>query len=382
MKLTGFRCYQWHFDVRILVWLAITLNSPQAEVKGKRVPQDENQEFKCNENIESHTHRNGTISSPNHPAAYPASVECWYNFTGVGRERIQLRFLHIDLYFPTGDPASPIECGSLDSVSVFVLINGEEKLLNTWCGRKLPPMLMSNQPKMMVQFLSTEHSAPTVTGFKAQYSFVTNFGIHQGVQDNRGTCAFNYQSSVNSSGEITSPNYRGLYPRSTECHYLFYGRGNERVQITFTDFDVDGLNPRCEESTKSDYVSFSNFADTEDRKMTRLCGQSPKEGRVIWSDGPFFRVTFKSNDIYDSTGFKATYKFRGFDENKEDNHNHPVSDRGAGTYEVQGQKSNSANSNYILSDRMSHTAYLLLTSCVTVVCTIVVLFNLPPSIYS
>ncbi|CAG5131491.1 unnamed protein product, partial [Candidula unifasciata] len=141
--------------------------------------------FQCNENIESHTHRNGTISSPFHPEAYPAGITCRYNFTGVGRERIQLRFLHIDLYFPSGDPASPIDCAGLDSVSVYIYINGQLEELNTWCGRKLPPMLMSNQPKMIVEFRSY-HSTPTVTGFKAQYSFVTNFGIYEGVQDNRG----------------------------------------------------------------------------------------------------------------------------------------------------------------------------------------------------
>lgn len=172
----------------------------------------------------------------------------------------------------------------------------------------------------------------------------SDFGITEGQQDNRGTCAFNYQSSVKPYGEITSPNYNGLYPRNTECHYLFYGRGNERVHITFLDFDVDGLNPRCEESTKSDYVSFSNFADTEDRKMTRMCGQISKEKREIWSDGPFFRVTFKSNDIYDSTGFQAFYQFKGFDE-EEDKNSHNTN-KGSGTFEIQGQNRNSGTGTF------------------------------------
>lgn len=45
-------------------------------------------------------------------------------------------------------------------------------------------------------------------------------------------------------GHIMSPNYPGLYPRNTECHYLFYGRGKERVHITFLYFEVDGIPPR------------------------------------------------------------------------------------------------------------------------------------------
>jgi len=45
-----------------------------------------------------------------------------------------------------------------------------------------------------------------------------------------------------------------------------------------------------------------------DRKMRRMCG-ADKLNRVT-SDGNFFRVTFKSNDAYDATGFEATYQFR------------------------------------------------------------------------
>ena len=44
--------------------------------------------------------------------------------------------------------------------------------------------------------------------------------------------------------------------------------------------------------------------------MTRLCGGPPHK-KVEWSDGPFFRVIFKSNECYDSTGFKAKYQFVG-----------------------------------------------------------------------
>ncbi|KAH9505042.1 suppressor of los1-1 [Bulinus truncatus] len=208
-------------------------------------------------------------------------------------------------------------CSDADSISVYILINGKTEVLNTWCGRKLPPMLMSNQHTMIVEFQSL-HSSKFVTGFKAYYSFVTNFGIHEGQQDNRGMCVFNYQSAVKTSGEFTSPNYNGLYPRNTECHYLFYGKERERVQIKFLDFDVDGLTPRCEESTNSDYVSFSNFAESEDRKMTRLCGSAPAEKREIWSDGPFFRVIFKSNEMYDSTGFQAIYQFKGLIDEEQD----------------------------------------------------------------
>lgn len=44
-----------------------------------------------------------------------------------------------------------------------------------------------------------------------------------------------------------------------------------------------------------------------DRKYSRYCGQL-KEFDVE-SDRKFFRVTFRSNDRLDGTGFHATYRF-------------------------------------------------------------------------
>ncbi|RUS90460.1 hypothetical protein EGW08_001801 [Elysia chlorotica] len=290
----------------------------------------------CNQHIKSTEHRNGSISSPKYPFAYPADITCRYVFTGVGRERIQLRFLHMDLHFPRGDPTEPVDCGGSDSVTVYVIINGTTERIDTWCGKELPHMLMSSQHKMIVEFKSY-HSSMEVTGFMAHYSFVTNFGILEGQQDNRGMCVFNYQSSVKSHGEITSPNYNGLYPRNTECHYLFYGKENERVRIEFVDFDIEGYMPRCDE--RSDYVSFSNFANSEDRKMTRLCGGP--HNRVVWSDGPFFRVIFKSNECFDSTGFQAYYQFIASEQEKKDQDVQPLEEE---TYSVQGRRNSGIGS--------------------------------------
>lgn len=44
-----------------------------------------------------------------------------------------------------------------------------------------------------------------------------------------------------------------------------------------------------------------------DRKYNRYCGQL-KEFHIE-SDRKFFRVTFRSNDRLDGTGFKANYQF-------------------------------------------------------------------------
>jgi hypothetical protein len=46
--------------------------------------------------------------------------------------------------------------------------------------------------------------------------------------------------------------------------------------------------------------------------MARLCGNRYQDSlrREIVSDSTFFRVTFKSNNLYDAAGFKGVYQFR------------------------------------------------------------------------
>ncbi|KAL1465800.1 hypothetical protein WDU94_005340 [Cyamophila willieti] len=70
--------------------------------------------------------------------------------------------------------------------------------------------------------------------------------------------------------------------------------------------DVVDEEQKCEARTASDYVEFSNYM-ARDRKFPRYCGYiSPFE---VMSDHKFFRVTFRSNDRLDGTGFNASYYF-------------------------------------------------------------------------
>ncbi|KAL5010443.1 hypothetical protein ScPMuIL_012748 [Solemya velum] len=262
---------------------------------------------RCNRYIES---QNGTIVSPNYPNKYQPNLICEYVFQGSGIERIQLKFLDMSLRYTKGDPKDPYDCSGEDMLSVFITLNGTDVKLGDYCGQKKPPMLMSSEPKMRVRFQSkrTGTTNSEKSGFKLQYTFRKDFGITVGQQDGRKLCTFNYYSTKLPRGNITSPNYPGLYPRNTECHYLFYGRQAEKVFISFPEFDVDGVPPRCDKSTNSDYVSFSNFRGTDDRKMSRFCGKKMDTANVS-SDGGFFRVTFKSNNVYDAEGFRGEYQF-------------------------------------------------------------------------
>ena len=54
-------------------------------------------------------------------------------------------------------------------------------------------------------------------------------------------CVFKFRNEVSSSGIFKSPNFPGLYPRSTECHYLFYAGENKTVHIEFLQYDIEGI---------------------------------------------------------------------------------------------------------------------------------------------
>ncbi|XP_065340086.1 suppressor of lurcher protein 1-like isoform X2 [Cloeon dipterum] len=256
----------------------------------------------CDVLITSDEGKNGTIASPSFPQPYPPRSLCRYEFQGRGKERVQLTFREFNLYHAGGDEN---DCESSDSLNAYVHLEGRSEKIDSFCGNNLPLPLMSSGSKLSLEFrgaVSSRH----VRGFQAFYSFTENFGISSGRQLSAHPCGFEFNSTEAANGTFSSPNYPGYYPRDTECHYLFYGRPGEKVHLHFTYFDVEGVLP-CEATSASDYVEFSNYM-TQDRKYSRYCGQL--KGFEVESDKRTFRVTFRSNDRLDGTGFHATYHFR------------------------------------------------------------------------
>ncbi|XP_022241533.1 dorsal-ventral patterning tolloid-like protein 1 [Limulus polyphemus] len=285
--------------------LNVGFNLPSTEPlnNGLRLPVIEERRVHCDVWVTSAVSKNGTITSPNYPDPYPANVHCVYHFTARGKERVQILFTDFDLYQPAHSSTNR-DCEGVDVVQAFIKIKGQIEALKTNCGHALPPQLMSNGPYMIMEFHTTKSSL-SYKGFQATYRFVSDFGINAGVQDPQSVCGFIFNSWEQTNGTFCSPNHPGLYPRNTECHYSFIGRKTERVQITFTDFDVEGVTP-CTEETASDYVEFSSKRSAV-FKLARHCGLN--KPKTIESEGDFFLVTFRSNNQFDGMGFKAFYQF-------------------------------------------------------------------------
>ncbi|GLH06213.1 Cubilin homolog, partial [Gryllus bimaculatus] len=192
----------------------------------------------------------------------------------------------------------------VDALVVLAPVDGRLEKVDALCGAALPRPVLSSGPRLVLE-LRGFASGDGARGFQAAYSFIENLGVASGQQLADFPCAFAFNASAAAAGAFASPNFPGLYPRDTECHYFFHGRPRQRVRLRFHYFDVEGVQP-CEALTASDYVEFSNFM-ARDRKYSRYCGQL--KALQVESDRKFFRVTFRSNDRLDGTGFNATYEF-------------------------------------------------------------------------
>ncbi|KAH8306473.1 hypothetical protein KR018_012422, partial [Drosophila ironensis] len=270
----------------------------------------------CKQLFDSRVNKSGTFDSnqlliAKHAGGGSKVLQCRYEFEAQTPERVQIRF-H-DFNVPT-EHENSTGCQPGDALHVVTQVRGRYETQELLCGAFLPKPLMSNGPNLQLQFVGRYPPAMTnkvqYYGFRAEYRFLTNFGIMSGIQQGQ-ECAFVYNSSERISGLFHSPNFPGYYLENMVCNYYFYGARDERVVLHFTYFDVEGIGT-CDHQTASDYMEFSNFMSM-DRKYSRYCGKL--QNFEMRSDGRFFRVTLHSNDRFVAIGFRALYTFESIPPN-------------------------------------------------------------------
>ncbi|CAG9536944.1 unnamed protein product [Cercopithifilaria johnstoni] len=242
--------------------------------------------------------------------------KCQFIFMGSATERVQIIFLSFSLYsrMPNLNNVTN-RCDEVDHLSAHVLIGTRMSRIEDFCGSETPPRLMSTKNLLTLDYVvrSTRATRQMMSsaekfGFVLKYHFRSDLGLSEMDAEIRNdlTCHYEFNSSQRSSGDIFSPNHPGYYPRNTDCHYIFHGTEKQVVAIHFEYFDVEGL-ATCDDSTHSDYVLFSNY-QTQDRTNRRYCGHTCPRDPIV-SESNYFRMLFRSNDIFDATGFYAHYQF-------------------------------------------------------------------------
>uniref|UniRef100_A0A1I7VY28 CUB domain-containing protein n=1 Tax=Loa loa TaxID=7209 RepID=A0A1I7VY28_LOALO len=242
--------------------------------------------------------------------------KCQFIFLGSGTERVQITFLYFNLYARIPHLNNMTKrCYEMDHLSAHVLIGTRMSRIEDFCGAETPPRLMSTKNLLTLDYVvrSTKATRRMMAnaknfGFILKYHFRSDLGLSEMNAEVRNdlTCHYEFNSSRRNSGDIFSPNHPGYYPRNIDCHYIFHGTEKQVVAIHFEYFDVEGL-ATCGDSTHSDYVLFSNY-QTQDRTNRRYCGQICPTDSIV-SESNYFRMLFRSNDIFDATGFYAHYQF-------------------------------------------------------------------------
>uniref|UniRef100_A0A1I7ZWW3 CUB domain-containing protein n=1 Tax=Steinernema glaseri TaxID=37863 RepID=A0A1I7ZWW3_9BILA len=201
-------------------------------------------------------------------------------------------------------------CEERDHVTAHVLVGTRMSRIDDFCGSSTPPQLMSSKNLLTLDYVlkPTAPDDEQPYGFFLKYQFRTDLGLSEmyARRDESKPCQFIFNSTKRSSGNLWSPNHPGLYPRNINCNYVFHGASGQVVAIHFEYFDVEGFQ-QCEDSTQSDYVLFSNY-QTHDRTNRRYCGRTRPSASIV-SEHNYFRMMFRSNDIFEATGFYAHYQF-------------------------------------------------------------------------
>ncbi|KAK0425086.1 hypothetical protein QR680_009019 [Steinernema hermaphroditum] len=239
----------------------------------------------------------------------PRPSKCQIIFVGSGHERVQVSFLRFNLFSPLGFNSTQ-RCEERDHLTAHVLVGTRMSRIDDFCADRTPPQLMSSKNLLTVDYVlkPTAPDDEKPFGFFLKYQFRTDLGLSEmyAKRDESKSCQFIFNSTKRSSGNLWSPNHPGLYPRNINCNYIFHGAATQVVAIHFEYFDVEGFQ-QCEDSTQSDYVLFSNY-QTHDRTNRRYCGRSRPSASIV-SEHNYFRMMFKSNDIFEATGFYAHYQF-------------------------------------------------------------------------
>ncbi|VVC99646.1 unnamed protein product [Leptidea sinapis] len=153
----------------------------------------------------------GTISSPNYPNEYHENAECFYKIVTSSGSQIRLTFHELDLEDTFGCKDDYVEIydgrdPSWPSVGKYCLMN-----------TKLKPLLLSGN-FAFIKFRSDF--------FIGGRGFLINFE------------AMCNTSITGSHGVIESPGYPGKYPQFSNCLWTVSVAKGNRINVTFTSFDV------------------------------------------------------------------------------------------------------------------------------------------------
>ncbi|XP_050561143.1 cubilin-like [Spodoptera frugiperda] len=167
------------------------------------------------------------------------------------------------------------------------VLDGDDKyapLIGEYCGRKVPPMIVSHGSAVTVEFGS--HTGAITGMFSAHYSALSN------------ACGGTLTSE---EGTIASPNYPGPYPINSDCEWILKASPGNTAYVQFEQFDLE-----YSEGCNDDYVELR-----ESNGAGRLLGvYCSSETPTNHSTASQIYIKFHSNSKTSGRGFVLHYGFQ------------------------------------------------------------------------
>ncbi|XP_008147050.2 cubilin [Eptesicus fuscus] len=217
----------------------------------------------------------GIIQSPGHPNIYPHGINCtWYILIQPGN-LINLIFRRFHLQFH-------YNCTS-DYLEVYDIDSGTS--LGRYCGKSVPPSLISYTNSLMLVFVADSDLA--YEGFLIDYK-ATNAST---------VCLEDYTEET---GMFTSPNFPNNYPNNWQCTYRITVGTSQQIALHFTNFSLEEeFGGKC----LGDFVEIKDGGYETSPLLGKYCGSNPPP-RIISHSNKLW-LQFKSDLIDSRSGFSA-----------------------------------------------------------------------------
>ncbi|XP_023016013.2 cubilin [Leptinotarsa decemlineata] len=218
----------------------------------------------------------GTISSPNYPNPYPASVVCeWLIEVDYGNS-VEIEFHEINV-------EKDSSC-SFDSIKIYNGLDDTYNLLATFCRQKLKTVVSSTGNFMFVRF-ETDYSYQG-TGFIANFTNVPT------------KCGGRFTAS---QGSIFSPNYPKNYNKNETCEYFIEIEDGHSIELHFEDVDLFS-STNCSKN----YVKVHDGPSLAFPVLATICGNETPNTTIRSSYNHMY-IEFMSHSFFTTKGFLAKY---------------------------------------------------------------------------
>ncbi|CAL1273536.1 unnamed protein product [Larinioides sclopetarius] len=269
----------------------------------------------CDQKILSKKESSGNVYSPNYPFPYFINTVCKYYIYGLqdnqNLERVRLIFEKFEI------PNKDTECSEGGFLKIYLQGQEERQALDEFdlnlCGMNIPLPVLSEGPRLSMVFSSGTSAALTGKGFKARYTFETDYKV-PGTPSPDGTCNFTYLSSSSTKrGDFNSPRHPANYPSNTTCVYNFKGEPGTQIKIVFNYFRTKtqelattGYNEVCKEDWLEIYEVYPNGRENV---VGRYCSKSTP-GPIVSDKGVHtMKVVLHTDAEGVASGFLASYLF-------------------------------------------------------------------------